>query len=298
MQLLNKLIVTTIPAVPKPIVRIFSKPYIAGEKLSDGVRSVQQLNNRGIFTTMDILGEAISSKEEAISARDEILELFPVIKKEKLNSNVSIKLTQLGLSIDRNFCLENVRMIISTAKDHNNFVRIDMEDSPTTDDTLWVYREIRKTFDNTGIVLQACLRRTESDAERLIAEGLGHFRLCKGVYIEPPEVAFRDHDEINRNYLRVLRKMLEKKAYVGIATHDTALVDGAYRLINELKLQKSEYEFQMLLGVRDELRSRIVNDGHKMRVYVPFGVNWYKYCIRRFKENPKIAGYVLKALFT
>jgi proline dehydrogenase len=298
MHLLNKFIVTTLPAVPKPIIRIFANRYIAGEKLSDGVRTVRQLNHLGIMTTLDVLGEAISTKEEAIAARDEILELFPVIQKEKLDSNVSIKLTQLGLNLDRDFCLDNVRMIISSAKSLGNFVRIDMEDSPTTDNTLWVYREIRKQFDNSGIVLQACLRRTESDAEKLIAEGLGHFRLCKGIYIEPHAIAFRDPAEVNRNYLRVLKLMLEKKAYVGIATHNTELVEGAYRLINEMKLQKSKYEFQMLLGVRDDLRSEIIANGHRMRVYVPFGNHWYKYSMRRFKENPQMAGYAFKALFT
>ena len=297
MHLLNKIIVTTLPAVPKPIVRKFANRYIAGEKLSDAVRVVQQLNRQGIMSTLDVLGEEITTKEEAIAARDEILGLFPTIQIEKLDSNVSIKLTQLGLKIDRNFCLENVRMILTKAKELNNFVRIDMEDSPTTDDTIWVYREIRKQFSNSGIVLQAYMRRTEHDADSLMNDGLGHFRLCKGIYVEPATIAFKEHDAVNQNFLRVLRKMLENKAYVGIATHDDVVVEGAYRLIKEMKLQKSEYEFQMLLGVRDDLRSRVIRDGHRMRVYVPFGEHWYRYSIRRFKENPQMAGYVLKALF-
>jgi proline dehydrogenase len=297
MNLLNKLIVTTLPAVPKPIVRKFANRYIAGDKLSDAVRVVKELNAQGIMATLDVLGEAITTKEEAIAARNEIFELFPTIQNEKLDSNVSVKLTQLGLKLDKHFCLENVCMIVSKAKEMNNFVRIDMEDSPTTDDTIWVYREIRKQFKNVGIVLQAYMHRTEGDADQLIKEGLGHFRLCKGIYIELASIAFKGHDEINHNFIQVLRKMFEKKAYVGIATHDDVLVDAAYRMIRDMKLKKSEYEFQMLLGVRDELRSRIVRDGHRMRVYVPFGEHWYKYSIRRFKENPQIAGYVLKALF-
>ncbi|MBI5020350.1 MAG: proline dehydrogenase family protein [Ignavibacteriales bacterium] len=297
MNLLNKLIVTTLPVVPKPIVRKFANKYIAGETLLDAVRVVKELNFKGIMATLDVLGEAISTKEEAIAARNEILELFPTIQKEKLDSNVSIKLTQLGLALDKNFCLDNVRMIIAKAKEFNNFVRIDMEDSPTTDDTIWVYRQIRKDFNNSGIVLQAYMRRTENDADELIKDGLGHFRLCKGIYVEPAEIAFKGHDEVNQNFVQVLKKMLEQKAYVGIATHDDYLVDAAFRIIQAMKLQKHQYEFQMLLGVKDDLRSKIVQDGHRMRVYVPFGEHWYRYSIRRFKENPQMAGYVFKALF-
>lgn len=297
MKILNKLIVCVLPSIPKKIVRIFANRYIAGEKLEDAVRVVKDLNSRGIMATLDVLGESNKTKEEALSARDEILNLFPVIKNEKLNSNVSIKLTQLGLTLDKYFCLENVRSIVARAKEYENFVRIDMEDSSTTDDTLWVYREIRKEFSNVGIVLQAYLYRTERDADELIKEGLGHFRLCKGIYIEPALIAIKDHDGINKNFVKVLRKMLGAKSYVGIATHDDFLINAAYKVIEELKLSKNEYEFQMLLGVRDELRSKILKDGHRMRVYVPFGTYWYRYSIRRFKENPQIAGYVFKALF-
>ncbi|MBI4811807.1 MAG: proline dehydrogenase family protein [Ignavibacteriales bacterium] len=297
MNLFNKLIVTTLPAIPKPIVRKFANRYIAGEKLVDAVRVVRELNSQGIMATLDVLGEAITTKEEAIVARNEILELFPTIQIEKLDSNVSIKLTQLGLKLDRNFCLDNVRAIVAKAKEKNNFVRIDMEDSPTTNDTLWIYRQIRKEYKNCGIVLQAYLHRTENDASQLIKEGWGHFRLSKGIYVEPEEIAFKEHDEINQNFIQVMKKMFEQKAYVGIATHDDFLVDAAYRIIQSMKLQKHEYEFQMLLGVREELRTKIVRDEHRMRVYVPFGEHWYRYSIRRFKENPQIAGYVFKALF-
>jgi proline dehydrogenase len=297
MKLLNKLIVSTIPFIPRPVVRQFARPYIAGENLSEAVKKVRDLNGQKYLVTMDVLGESITTKEEAIAARDEILEVVDRIRPEKLDSNVSIKLTQLGLVLDRQFCLENVRMIVDRAKSTNNFIRIDMEDSSTTDDTIWVYREIRKQFQNAGIVLQAYLHRTEGDAQALIRDGLGNFRLCKGIYIEPAEIAFKEHDAVNANFLKVLRMMLEQKAYVGIATHDTEVVDGAYRILKELKKEKNEYEFQMLLGVRPELRSKILANGHRMRVYVPFGQHWYRYSIRRFKENPAMAGYVFKAIF-
>ncbi|HLF13395.1 MAG TPA: proline dehydrogenase family protein, partial [Bacteroidota bacterium] len=195
-------------------------------------------------------------------------------------------------------CLDNVRKIVTRASEIRNFIRIDMEDSGTTDDTIRVYREVRKSYPNVGIVLQAYLHRTENDAIALMRDGLGHFRLCKGIYIEPPGIAWKGKEEINANFLRVLKTMFSRKAYVGIATHDTALVEGALRLIREMNLRRDEYEFQMLLGVRPELRRRILADGHRLRVYVPFGKHWYQYSIRRFKENPQVAGHVLRALFS
>lgn len=298
MNVLNKLVVTTLPLVPRPIVRHFASPYIAGEELSDAVNVVKHLNSQGMLATLDVLGEHIHRREEAAAATDAILEVITAIEREKLDSNVSIKLTQLGLQLDRTFCLENVRKIVRRASDINNFVRIDMEDSSTTDDTIWIYREIRKNFPKTGIVLQAYLHRTENDAVALSRDGLGHFRLCKGIYIEPANISYKGKEEINANYLKVLRVMFEQHAYVGIATHDSALVEGAYRIINDMKLRKEEYEFQMLLGVRPDLRRQILERGHRLRVYVPFGKHWYHYSIRRFKENPQVAGHVIRALFS
>ncbi len=294
----NKVIVAAVPLVPRPLVRYFARPYIAGEHLSDAVAVVKKLNSQGIMATLDVLGESITQKEEATEATQEIIEVLNAIKKERLDANVSIKLTQLGLQLDKQFCLDNVRHIVSTARDLGNFVRIDMEDSTCTDDTLWVYREIRKQFENSGIVLQACLHRAEADAVSLIKEGLSHFRLCKGIYIEPVEIAYRVKKDVNKNYVKVLDVMLRQGAYVGIATHDSELVAEAYRLINGMKLPHPAYEFQMLLGVRPDIRAKILKDGHRVRVYVPFGVHWYKYCVRRFKENPQIAGSVLKAMFS
>jgi proline dehydrogenase len=297
MNVLNKLIVAALPAVPKPIIRQFANRYIAGEETQDAIRVVKELNTQGALATLDVLGEDIHHRDEAVASRDKITGLFDAITQQRLNANVSIKLTQLGLKLDRQFCLENVRAIVGQALKVNSFVRIDMEDSTCTDDTLWVYRTLRKEFTNTGIVLQAYLRRTMRDAQSLIADGLTNFRLCKGIYIEPEEIAYKTHAGINENYSSVLRYMLEQKAYVGIATHDDELVTAAAKMIKEMNLPASAYEFQMLLGVRPELRAKILRDGHRLRVYVPFGKQWYQYSIRRFKENPQIAGYVLKALF-
>jgi proline dehydrogenase len=297
MNVLNKVIVATLPAVPKPIIRHFASRYIAGENIADAVRVVRGLNAQGILATLDVLGEDIHHREEAVSSRDTIVEVFGAIDSNKLRSNVSIKLTQLGLKLDRSFCLENVKKIAAKARAVNNFVRIDMEDSSATDDTIWVYRELRKEYQNVGIVLQGYLRRSEHDAAELAGEGLNNFRLCKGIYIEPESIAYKSRDEINRNYLLVLESMFRSGSYVGIATHDDQLIGGAYELIRKFGLRPDRYEFQMLLGVRPELRARILRDGHRLRVYVPFGRQWYQYSIRRFKENPQVAGYVLKALF-
>ena len=298
MNPLNKLIVATIPAVPKPIGRKFANRYIAGEEIADAVRVVRNLNREGVMATLDVLGEDIHHRDEAIAARDKILDVLQHISRERLDSNVSIKLSQLGLKLDRKFCLENVRSIVGSAKALNNFIRIDMEDSSCTDDTLWVYREVCKEFDNSGVALQAYLRRTENDAEKLIDEGLKNFRLCKGIYIEPEEIAFKSHEEINRSYMHLLRQMFQRKAYVGIATHDPELISAATAMVAEMGFGTPDYEFQMLLGVRPDLREKIRRDGYRLRIYVPFGKQWYQYSVRRFKENPQVAGHVFRALFT
>jgi proline dehydrogenase len=298
MNVLNKLIVATIPAVPKPIIRYFASRYIAGEEISDAVQVVKKLNAEGCMATLDVLGEDITERHEAIASRDKILEVLQTIKEENLDSNVSVKPTQLGLKLDRNFCLENTRIIVQAAKDINSFIRLDMEDSSTTDDIIWLYREIRKDFPNSGIVLQAYLRRTKDDTKKLIQEGLGNFRFCKGIYIEPEAIAFKQKEEINKKFLEVLNMMWDMKAYVGVATHDDVLINAAAKIISERKLQRNDYEFQMLLGVKPELRRKLVRDGHRLRVYVPFGKHWYRYSIRRFKENPEMAGYVFKAIFS
>ncbi len=297
MNFLNKLVVAAVPLVPKSIVRKFAGRYIAGEEISDAVRVVKQLNSQGMLATLDVLGESITLREEATSATEMIIEVVKTIEKENLDSNVSIKLTQLGLQLDKQFCFENVRRIVQAAKERNNFVRIDMEDSSCTDDTIWVYKEIRKQFENSGIVLQAYLHRTENDAVSMMNEGLRNFRLCKGIYIEPAEIAFKQKAEINKNFMRVVEVMLKQKSYIGIATHDSELVNESYKMISDFGLRNSDYEFQMLLGVRSELRSKILRDGHRVRVYVPFGRQWYQYSTRRFKENPQVAMQVLKAIF-
>jgi proline dehydrogenase len=297
MGFINNSIVKLFPLVPRKIVRRFANKYIAGDKLSDAVELAKRLNDKGIMGTMDVLGENISTKEEAVASRNECIEVIDAIDKNKLNSNISIKLTQMGLKIDLDFCLKNLEGIMDAAKSVNQFIRVDMEDSSCTDDTIKTFLNARKHYPNCGIVLQACLKRTFSDAESL-TNSHTNFRLCKGIYIEPVEIAYRKKEEVNEHYLKILRLMLERGSYVGIATHDDKLIDGAYKMLNELKKKRDEYEFQMLLGVRENLRDKIVKDGHRLRVYIPFGEHWYNYSLRRFQENPEIISYVIKSLFT
>jgi len=297
MNALNKLVVATIPYVPKSVVRHFAGRYIAGETLADAIRCVRQLNSEGVCATLDVLGEDITNNEEAVASRNQSIEVLHAITREKLDSNLSIKLTSLGLKLGMDICTNNVREILKVASSYNTFVRFDMEDSSCTSDTIAIFQQLQKEFPNTGIVLQAYMRRCEDDVQ-VLAQNRTNFRLCKGIYKEPPAIAFQGRGEVQQNYLKLLGLMFKQQCYVGIATHDSVLVDGALRMIGELGLQKNEYEFQMLLGVRPELRQRLVREGHKVRLYVPFGEHWYGYSTRRFKENPEIAGYVFKALFT
>ncbi len=294
---MNKLISLTLPFVPKPIVGVFSRPYIAGEHMSDAVRVVRELMAEGACATIDVLGEEVKDKEKARNALTNYMRVLDVIQEEKLDANISIKLTQLGLKIDKEFCFENIRTLVEAAKNHGNFVRIDMEDSSCTTDTLEIYRRLREEFDNVGTVLQAYLRRTIQDINDLLPLK-PNLRLCKGIYVEPREIAYKDKVIINKNYAYALEKLLTGGAlYVGIATHDEKLVWEALRIIDQFNIDKSRFEFQMLLGVDPQLRRIIINSGYKLRVYVPFGTEWFAYSTRRLKENPNIVGYVLHNLW-
>ncbi|MDQ3020591.1 MAG: proline dehydrogenase family protein [Bacteroidota bacterium] len=297
MKILNKILVPTIQILPKGLVKVFANKYIAGDKLSDAIKTVRGLNDKKLMATVDVLGESITDKNEAVKSKEENIEVLNAVHKNNLDCNLSVKLTMLGLQLDYNFCLSLVTEILEKAKIINTFVRIDMEDSSVTESTIKIFEESKKKFDNIGIVIQAYLRRSEKDILRLTEIG-ANFRICKGIYIEPEEIAFKDGDEIRQNYLKILRLALERKSYVGIATHDKYLIKESVKMVKEINLRKDEYEFQMLLGVRENLREEAVAKGHRMRIYVPFGQRWYEYSIRRFKENPNMAGQVLKSIFT
>ncbi len=296
MVALNNLIVSFVKILPKSIVHIFAKKYIAGASLQDAVRVVRDLNKKGIVATVDVLGEAITTKEAATAEKEECFKVLDTIHENGLDANLSIKPTSLGLNIDEEFFLENMREVLTKAKSYNNFVRFDMEDSPFTTPTIKNFKKLQTEFDNLGIVVQAYMRRTMSDVEDLNKTNT-NYRLCKGIYIEPEEIAYKGKQEIRDNYIKVLDKILNDKCYVGIATHDDKLVDRAYKKIKEMNLSKDKYEFQMLYGVQEKLRDKINADGHKIRIYVPFGEKWYAYSIRRMQENPEIAMHITKSVF-
>ncbi len=283
--------------MPENIVWLFSKKYIAGKTLQSAVDTVKQLNSKGILATLDVLGESVHNKEEAIEAKNKALEVLDAIVKYKLNANLSIKPTQMGLAIDKEVAYQNIIELVKKAASINNFVRIDMEDSPYTDATLDLYKRIFSEIKNVGVVLQAYLKRTSNDTVVLNKIGT-NYRLCKGIYIEPASIAYKDKQAIRDNYMKCLELMLKNGNYVGIATHDKYLIDKSYELIKNLNIPKDKFEFQMLLGVREDLRDKINSDGYKIRIYVPFGEDWYKYSIRRLQENPQLAGHIAKEFFT
>jgi proline dehydrogenase len=286
------------PLVPKSLVRNVANRYIAGDSIADAVRLVRQLNQQNMMATLDVLGEHIFKKEEAEATVADYLEALEAIHREKLDSNISIKLTAFGLKLDFDFCLNNVRRLVQRALELNNFVRIDMEDSTCTTDTIRVYDLLRQDFRNVGVVIQAYMRRSLADIRGLMQNGvLSNFRICKGIYVEPRATAYKNRELINKNFTFLLTEMLRHGAYVGIATHDERLVWDAMRAVDEMKIPCEKYEFQMLLGVDEELRDTIVKAGHRLRVYVPFGKSWYAYSVRRLQENPQIAGYVIQNFF-
>jgi proline dehydrogenase len=289
-SLLDRAIVSVLPAVPKPVVRRVSSRYIAGTELADARRVVAELNAAGKLATVDVLGEEITRAEEAEAIADEYVAALDAFEQDGLDANVSVKPTGLGLKLGYDLCKRNVERVIAAAEPTNRFVRIDMEDSSTTDDTLRLFRELRAAgHGRIGPVLQASLRRTVEDAAALAGASV---RLCKGIYVEPEAIQYRDADEVRAAFMRALETLLDGGCYAAIATHDDWLVDQSLRLIEERGLAPDAYEFQMLLGVRPQLGNRLVGGGHRLRIYVPYGRQWYEYSIRRLQENPKIAGYV------
>jgi proline dehydrogenase len=288
LALIDRAIVRLLPAVPRPVVQRLSSRYIAGPTLDDAIRVVRKLNAKGKLATIDVLGEDVTGPDEARAIAGQYHDALARIDEEDLDANVSVKLTGLGLELDYELCRENLESVVGDAAARGNFVRIDMEDSTTTDRTLQLYRQVHGDgAGNLGVVLQAYLRRTVSDVP-----GLDNVRLCKGIYVESPQIAFRDYEEVRANYLRALEALVEQGSYVGIATHDEHLIRESLRIVRAGGLGDDQYEFQMLLGVRPERADELVADGHRVRIYVPYGSHWYEYSVRRLQENPKMAGYI------
>ena len=298
----NKFIASILPYFPKKFIWIFSRAYISGVTMADAMRVSKDLNSKGMRVTLDVLGEFIKSLDEAEENKKEYLDLIEETQKQGINGNYSLKPTSFGLLIDKEVCYRLMRDIVAKAASYSNFCRIDMEDSPCTDMEIDLYRRLHAEFPkNVGLVLQAYLKRTYSDLENMLdmntPEIPTNYRLCKGIYVEPAAIAYKKYEEINKHYLEDLEFMFRNKIYVGIATHDKPLIDGAYELIKKYNVPKNMYEFQMLYGVTPKLRQSIVDAGHVMRVYVPFGEKWFGYSTRRLKENPKMAEHIIKALF-
>jgi proline dehydrogenase len=298
----NKLITKLLPYMPKKLVWIFSKRYVAGESIDDAVKACKEHNAKGIKITIDLLGEFITKLEEAEENKKDYLAIIERIQKEKIDGNYSLKPTSFGLLIDKEICYQHIREIVAKAAGYGNFVRVDMEDSPCTDLEIELYRRLKKEFPkNVGLVVQAYMRRTLKDVQDLMdihsTETPQNYRLCKGIYVEPEAIAYKKYEEVNEHFLEDLEFMLSHGVYPGIATHDKPLVEGAYKLIEKYNVPMNMYEFQMLYGVTPDLRQSILDNGHTMRVYVPYGKQWFGYCTRRLKENPKMATMIIKALF-
>lgn len=298
MNLLNQIIVKTMPLIPKPIVKKVAMKYIAGYDLKDAINETKKLMKIGAWTTIDVLGEFVDTKEMAIEATQESSRVIDAINDHNLQSYLSIKPTSQGLGIDFDFAYKNIKKLVAKALSKNIWVRLDMENSPYTDLTLDMYRKLRADgFDNVGIVLQAYMRRSEDDVKSLM-ELKPSIRLCKGIYRESPEIAYQGKEEVRDNYKKLFNLIIENNMYIGIATHDEPLIKYAEDYLDNNNIEKNKYEFQMLLGVREQKRDEIIKNGHPMRIYVPYGEDWYGYSTRRLKENPNMAGHVFKAMFS
>lgn len=297
MGIINTVIANLIPFIPKSLVGHFAKKYIAGESLQEAADAVKKLNNEGYLCTLNILGEHLTDIKDSAEFIKGYRDALSMIIEKDLKANISIKLSQVGMGIDDEVCLKNIKGLLKLATEADNFVRIDMEESAYTTRTLEIHSELLSMKQSVGTVIQAYLRRSEGDVTEL-SKIRSNVRVCKGIYIESEKIAFKDKDMIRKNFVRLLDILLRGGSYVGIATHDEHVVYKAYTIIDELGLGREEYEFQMIYGVREQLRKKILDDGHRVRVYVPYGEAWYAYSTRRLKENPEIAGYIIKNIFS
>jgi len=299
--MINKLIAKMLPLFPERIVWIFSKKYISGQTINDALTESRKLNQNKIKVSVDLLGEYIKNLSDADHYKEQYIDLIKRFTAEKIDGHFSVKPSMFGLLLDKEACYRNIYDIVKVADECNSFIRIDMEDSECTSDEIAIFRRLKSDFPaRVGLVVQAYMRRTSDDIKNLLDLNLPEaplsFRLCKGIYIEKEAIAYQGYQEIRDHYIDDLRFMLQKGIYVGIATHDQYLIEKAYEIIEELNVPKDKYEFQMLFGVAPNLRQSIVDRGHRMRVYVPYGKQWFGYSTRRLKENPNMVWHILKAM--
>lgn len=302
--MLSKVIMAVLPKMPQSFVWLFSKKYIVGKTLDEALSVSKRLNSEGYRITIDLLGEFITERTEAEETKKTYLEILDVLHENKLNGGVSVKPTFFGLLIDEEMCFNNIRAVVEKAHKCGIFVRIDMEDSQCTEREIVMYEKLHVEFPNTvGLVLQAYLHRTFDDVKRLetsvhTPENPINIRLCKGIYMEDESIAYKKYEEINKNYIKILHKLFDMQSFVGIATHDKKLVAAAYDLIEKKNISQEKYEFQMLYGVQPKLRRQTHKNGHPLKIYLPYGKDWFGYSIRRLKENPNMVMHITKSIFS
>ena len=267
------------------LARRLSSRFVAGETLAEALGVARRVNSEGISVTLDHLGESVTSLEEAAASRDEYIRALEEIHTSGLDANVSIKLTQFGMDLDEAICRDNVERLVKVAAARNNFVRLDMESSAYTDRTLGLVADLHARYGCAGAVIQAYLHRSENDVELLCRQAV-RVRLCKGAYLEPASDAFEDKADVDNNFVRLMKALLESGAYPAIATHDEAIIAEAVRYVAARKIPASGFEFQMLYGIRRDIQRRLVSGGYRLRLYIPYGKAWYPYFMRRLAERP------------
>ena len=297
MKLINNLIIQILPFLPKFLVKIVASPYIAGITDEEMLKNVEKLNQKGFKVAIDILGEHVQTQNEAKEVTDRYVAIYDEISKRNLLANLSIKLTHIGQDLGLDIVEKNLFKLVEAAKKNNNFLRLDMENAPYTSETIKLYKEMFNHYDQIGIVIQAYLHRSIDDIKALSNDKF-NVRICKGIYVEDPSLVLNDYNDIRENYISLVKESLNNGSYVGIATHDEFLIDSLYSWILENNISKDRYEFQVLHGVPMQKKlKKLMDDGNTVRVYLPYGDNWYDYSVRRLKENPKMAGYIIKNLF-
>jgi proline dehydrogenase len=297
MGILNSLVVGSAPLLPKFMIGKIASVYVAGDKLEDGLELAKKLNSKGFSATLDILGEEVTNRKQTNLVRNSYCDLLDGIANWGIDCNVSLKLTALGLKMDEELCWDNLSVVLDKAKEYDNFIRLDMENSEVTDATIRMCKKGQDYYSKCGTVLQAYMKRTLDDIDDLNSHN-ANIRLCKGAYKESEELAYQGYQEIRDNYLIGAEKMMDNGIYIGIATHDQWLIKNLEKLIEKKNYSKSKYEFQALSGVPiDKVLERLIKQGHKVRYYIPYGPEWYAYSLRRMRENPDIWKDTLKAFF-
>ena len=297
MGILNSIVVGTAPLMPKFMIGKIASVYVAGDSLEDGLKLAKKLNARGFSATLDLLGEEVENRKQTNQIRNSYCDLLDGIANWGIDCNVSLKLTALGLKIDEELCWDNLSVVLDKAKEYNNFIRLDMENSEVTDSTIEMCKRGQDYYPKCGTVLQSYMKRTMSDIDLLNSHDT-NIRLCKGAYKEDKEIAYQDYQKIRDNYLKSAEKMMDNGIYIGLATHDKWLIEELEKLIEKKSYKKNMYEFQALSGVPiDKILDRLIDEGHKVRYYIPYGPEWYAYSIRRMRENPDIWKDTLKAFF-